>query len=257
MSNPVVGELVRECRHPRAVHVHGTRAAYVADRCRCPACRQANREAAQGRRRAIAYGRWQPYVDAGPIREHLQRLREAGLGIERIIQLSGVGSGTVRQLVYGDRRTGAAVRRVRPATAARLLALDPAATPLAGGHLTDSIGTRRRLQSLIAAGWSLPRLAQQVGSPGERVTFQPAEAADQDVHRSNCCRRLHGVGSRRPATIHAWATTRGRSRTRAGSRAWLGTTAGLGRHRRRSRACTGAGDARVSSRLSPAASVVR
>jgi hypothetical protein len=162
MSNSVRGEPVRECRHPRAAHVHGTRAAYVADRCRCCACREANREAARRRRRAIAYGRWQPYVDASPVRAHVKRLRDAGLGVERIIEVSKVGSGTVRQLIYGDRRTGAVVRRVRPTTAARLLAIDPDRATPAGGCVTDSTGARRRLQALLAAGWSLPRLAQQV-----------------------------------------------------------------------------------------------
>ena len=49
----------------------------------------------------------------------------SGLGIDRIIALSGVGSGTLRQLLYGSRRTAEPIRRVRTATAERLLAVHP------------------------------------------------------------------------------------------------------------------------------------
>jgi len=111
----------RECAHPRARHQHGTRTAYVADRCRCPDCREANRLAGRARSRAIAYGRWTPYVDTTPIRQHVQRLRAAGIGIDRIIELSGVGSGTLRQVLYGQPRTKTPLRRIRQITAHRLL----------------------------------------------------------------------------------------------------------------------------------------
>jgi hypothetical protein len=153
---------VGECVHPRARRVHGTRAAYVADRCRCTACRRANRRAAQARRRAIAYGRWQPYTEAGPVREHVQALRAGGFGVERIIAVSGVGSGTVRRLLYGNRRTGAPLKQIKTATAHRLLAVEPGAA-IAAGSLCDAAGTARRLQGLIAAGWSLNRLAGHLG----------------------------------------------------------------------------------------------
>jgi hypothetical protein len=142
--------------------VHGTRAAYVADRCRCTACGRANRLAARARRRAIAYGRWQPYTDAGPVREHVQALRTGGFEVERIIAVSGVGSGTVRHLLYGNRRTGAPLKQITTATARRLLAVGPGAG-IAAGSLCDAAGTARRLQLLIAAGWTLNRLAGHLG----------------------------------------------------------------------------------------------
>ncbi|HEX6434527.1 MAG TPA: hypothetical protein VFZ87_09800, partial [Gemmatimonadales bacterium] len=150
---------IRDCCHPRAAHQHGTRAAYVADRCRCVACREANRVAARVRSRAIAYGRWQPYVDAGPVREHLHRLRAAGLGIERIIAVSGVGSGTVRVLLYGADDPGGRARQLRARTAERLLAIQVPATGPASGALCDATATHHQLRTLLEAGWSWTQLA--------------------------------------------------------------------------------------------------
>jgi hypothetical protein len=150
---------VRDCVHPRARHVHGTRSAYVADRCRCQACREANRRDARARSRAIAYGRWQPYVDAGPVREHVRLLRAAGLGIDRIVAISGVGSGTVRLLVYGDREASAG-RRLRATTAERLLAVEISGSGAAGGALCDATQTHLQLRSLLAAGWTWAHLGE-------------------------------------------------------------------------------------------------
>ena len=61
--------VTRECTHPQACHQHGTRAAYVRDRCRCTDCTAANTAASRTATRERIYGR-QPYVDAGPVREH-------------------------------------------------------------------------------------------------------------------------------------------------------------------------------------------
>ena len=157
----------RDCHHPRAQHRHGTRAAYVADRCRCDDCRQANCADAAARRRAIAYGRWQPYVDAAPVRQHIEQLRAAGLGINRIVALSGVGSGTVRQLVYGD-RAGQPTRRVRAATARAVLAV-PLGRP-AGGALVPAAGARRLVTDLEAAGYTRQDLAARLGRSSASLT---------------------------------------------------------------------------------------
>jgi hypothetical protein len=58
--------VTRQCTHPQARHRHGTRAAYVRDRCRCPDCTAANTAASHTATRERIYGRWQPYLDAGP-----------------------------------------------------------------------------------------------------------------------------------------------------------------------------------------------
>ena len=152
--------VVRDCLHVRVRHQHGTRAAYVQDRCGCGPCTAANTEAERRRSTAIAYGTWTGLVDAGTVRTHVQSLRAQGLSLKRIAQLSGVGQGTVNALVYGEpARRRPPLTQVRPDTQRRLLAVrfQPAAVP--AGRRVDATGTRRRLQALATLGWSVVSLA--------------------------------------------------------------------------------------------------
>ncbi len=124
---------VRPCQHPRAHHEHGTRAAYVLDRCRCPACSTANTTQARKRTTEIAYGRWQGLVDATAARQHVQALRDAGLSLPRISILAGVGQGTLNGLIYGEPARGKPPSaRLRSDTATRLLGVTPRAVSTAG-----------------------------------------------------------------------------------------------------------------------------
>lgn len=145
----------RECFHPRSQHVHGTRAAYVKDRCRCPDCTAANTAASRTADRQRAYGRWQPLVPAAPVHEHLVALRASGIGVERIATLANISVSHVRELA-GPRRGD---RRIRPCTATRILRITVDAAEGAPRSQVDATGTRRRLQALIAIGWSLEALA--------------------------------------------------------------------------------------------------
>lgn len=152
------------CTHPRAHHPHGTRARYTLDRCHCRDCRQANRSAERDRQRQIAYGRWQPYVDAGPTRSHIAQLREQGVGLKRLATLSGVSHGSLSQLVYGCPVRGRGPsRRIRPDSAAKILAVAGTLDDLGSRVGVDATGTHRRLQALVARGWSMARLARQLG----------------------------------------------------------------------------------------------
>lgn len=162
---------VRDCQHTQAHHKHGTRLAYVLDRCRCPACSRANTLDARRRRTAIAYGRWTGLVDAAPARAHLQALRAAGLSLQRIARLSGVGQGTVNALVYGQpARHLPPPSQVRAGTERRLLAVDARAVTLPAGHRVPATGTRRRLQALAAIGWSIPALSEQLALSHRTLT---------------------------------------------------------------------------------------
>src|SRR3954470_25062258 len=109
--------VAREAPHPRARHQHGTRAAYVKDRCRCADCTAANTAVSRTAARERLYGRWQPYVDAGPVREHLAALRVAGIGVERIAHLAGLSVSHIRELAEHSRGDTPGTRRVRPDTA--------------------------------------------------------------------------------------------------------------------------------------------
>ena len=177
---------VRCCLHVQVQHEHGTRAAYVLDRCRCAPCTAANTAQARRRSTAIAYGTWPGLVDADLTREHLRALRAAGLSLQRIAELSGVGRGTVSALVYGTQgRQAPPPARVRADTQRRLLAVhfDPAS--VAAGRRIAATGTRRRLQALTALGWSASCLALQTDRTARTLRrILLAELVTADTARS-------------------------------------------------------------------------
>ncbi len=171
---------------------HGTRARYAhgpgpgkGPGCRCDECTAANRAAARQRDRAILYGRWQPFADAGPAREHVQALARHGIGRRRAAELAGMSAGAMSRLLYGGPGSRPPTRRIRPQTAAAILAIRPSADLVAPGVLVDAAGTQHRVQALVAAGWSQAQLAGQLmTSPGhvgallreDRVTAAMATA---------------------------------------------------------------------------------
>jgi hypothetical protein len=152
-----------ECRHTRVHHQHGTREAYVLDRCRCPACSGANTIAERDRRRAHVYGRARGNVPADEARDHLRSLTAAGIGVKQAALLSGVAYSTLARLLWGDAGRGKPPNQhVRASTAARILAIEASAANLADGGRVDATGTRRRLQALITIGWTRASLARQL-----------------------------------------------------------------------------------------------
>src|SRR6478736_9948301 len=153
----------RDCRHPGSPHAHGTRRAYVSDRCGCTRCRAANRTAEEHRTAAIAVGQWNPYADAEPVREHLEHLRREGLGIERIARLSSVSRETVRRLLSYRPGHEARPHRLRISTANRLLGLLNAEEACSPRRLVIADSTRDRINALTAAGHTLTELSRMIG----------------------------------------------------------------------------------------------
>lgn len=145
---------------------HGTYVAYVIDRCRCADCRRANREYERARA-----ARLEPaYVSAGPARAHLAMLAAAGVGLKQVAKVSGVSTGTLSKLVYGDGTRGLAPsKRVRKATADRILAVWPSA--LAAGARVDAAATWRLIDEMVAAGVPKARIAERLGTgPGLQLS---------------------------------------------------------------------------------------
>ena len=154
----------KPCLHKVAEHRHGTRACYVLDKCRCEPCAAANAATERQRARLSAYGRWQPYVDAAPTRAHVEKLRAAGMGLKQVAAVSGVPHGGIAKLMYGEPRRGLAPsKRIRWETAIRLQAVHATIDTLAGGARIDPTGTRRRVQALVALGWSQSQLCARIG----------------------------------------------------------------------------------------------
>lgn len=155
-----------DCTCPKAVHEHGQYATYIAHKCRCTVCITANRNKERIRRRAKLYGRhW--LVDAEPARQHIRHLMAAGMGLKTIARAAGYsGSGQITSIVYGKYWTQPDHPERRPPrkqigrdAEARILAIRPALMPSAK---VDALGTTRRLQALVARGYSLLRIADQL-----------------------------------------------------------------------------------------------
>ena len=210
----------RSCRHPRTAHVHGTRAAYVRDGCRCPHCRAANTAASNARHRERAFGRWHPFIDAAPTREHVQTLRAAGIGLDQIAKLAEVSASHVRQLIYQRRDGRPPIQRVRPATAERLLRVHVSTANRAPRSHLDATGTRRRLQALVAIGWTPSRLAAEMGRStpelrrsmtSARVTATTAQQVRDLYERLWDVRPPHATSAQRAAidTSRAYARRHG------------------------------------------------
>ena len=151
---------------------HGTRARYVSgpdehgqagSGCRCAPCCGANRAAAAQRDRLILYGQWRPYADAARARRHARALGAAGIGWRRLGELAGVSSGAMSKLLYGGPGSRPPSRRIRAETEQKILAVRPGPESLSGGALVDATGARRRLQALVAAGYSQAALAARLG----------------------------------------------------------------------------------------------
>ncbi|MCW2900008.1 MAG: hypothetical protein JWO67_2273, partial [Streptosporangiaceae bacterium] len=71
----------------------------------------------------------------------------------------------VRNLLHG-RPGREPAKRIRPETAAAILAVQPKVQDLWAGARVDATGTHRRLQALVALGHSQARLAARLGQTG-------------------------------------------------------------------------------------------
>lgn len=164
-----------DCAHDGRPHRHGTRVAYVWDKCRCQPCTEASRVSQAERRRLQAMAVWNPdsydLVDGDLVRAHLRQLMAAGMGWKRVAAAAGVGASTVYPILYGKwihqpehPQHRPPRKQVTKAVADKLLAVT---LDLADGRQIDATGTRRRLQALAAIGLPQAQLARLIGwSPG-------------------------------------------------------------------------------------------
>ena len=158
-------------------------AGVAADRAGC------HRVYACWRARQIAYGRWQPWADAAPVREHVRQLHLAGASHQAIARAAGVATMTVYRLQHGEpARNRPAPARIRTQHAERLLAVTAAAIADAAGR-RDAAGARRRLRALIAMGHPAASLARYLGTP-PRTVWDLARGrtitVTQDLHAAVC-----------------------------------------------------------------------
>lgn len=233
-ADGVGGAPKRDCHHPRARHLHGTRAAYVRDECRCPSCTAANTAASDQLYRARAYGRWKPYVDASPSRAHITALRAAGIGVDQIAKLAGLSPSHLRGLI--DSSNGKPpFQKVRRETAERILAVPVDDSSRAANSRVDATGTHRRLQALVANGWTQQWLAHEL----RRSPANLRRSMTSDSVTARTAKLVHEVYERlwdaEPPQLLAVQRRASAAAPSARGHAQLAAAACLGRHRQRSR----------------------
>ncbi|MEU4772941.1 hypothetical protein [Micromonospora sp. NPDC023644] len=104
------------------------------------------------RRRQIAYGRWNRWVDPAPVREHILALRRRGIGRDTLARNAGVTEHTIRRILGGK------TTKVHVTCARKLLAVTNPQMPY-----VDATGSRRRLQALGTLGWDQSTLSARIG----------------------------------------------------------------------------------------------
>lgn len=137
-------------------------ARYRLDKCRCRRCRAACSAYRRQVTMRTTAGTWNPWVDAEPARAHVRELGAVGIGYKQVAKVAGVARTTVTKLLHGT-RGGPPTKRLRPETAAAILAVQPTPATFAPLARVDAAGTQRRIQALTCLGWSLTAQATEVG----------------------------------------------------------------------------------------------
>jgi lambda repressor-like predicted transcriptional regulator len=179
-----------------------------------PAMRAATARWMRRRRRLIAYGQWQPFVDAEPVRQHVQAIRETGMAITTLSEKTGVTIATLDHLVYG-RDPYPPARKIRTESATALLAYWPTLDDYPDLGVVDSTGTARRVQALAAIGWTAAAIHRQLGFGNvasiERVHTHPGVKA----RLARAIRDLYAwasIGQAEDHGVTAWVARRQRNR---------------------------------------------
>lgn len=133
----------------------------AANRPRCGSatgrCRNLVQPACRGmcKKHYLAWLRANRPVDSVPVTEHVERLRSAGFGYRRICDLAGVGFTTVREIAHPTPER----RFVSAPVARKLLAVTIEDRPAR----MDPTGAGRRIEALIALGYTENRIAEGIG----------------------------------------------------------------------------------------------
>lgn len=200
---------------------HGTMSRHKCHGCTCDDCRQAGNDYMRMRYRLMAYGRWQPYVNAEPVRAHVRMLSSFDIGITQVRILSGVSGGAFSRLLYGRGEQGPS-RRVRTETADKILSIKPSLDAVAPNALVDSTGTKRRLQALVAVGWHQRELARRLGLDRNAVHDQLHQSALAYGSTARAVRDLYNqlwnVTPESEGIAERWANE---ARTLAKAKGWM------------------------------------
>lgn len=140
-------------------------------------------------------------VDSRPVAEHLKRLSAANISFPRIGELAGLAPSTVFNAICKP--------RVQARTAQKILAVPVPSTarPHRNKNLAPAIGTKRRLQALVAMGYTNQELANLVDYPEcqfpkllftkKWVSVEVAKRAEDVFNRLQLVPPADGIHARR------------------------------------------------------------
>lgn len=152
-------------RRVAALKPHGTRARYVAGRCRCMLCRAANSRYSvyrdHARRQA---GDERQIVSAARARAHIVTLSKKGVGYKTVADVANVAETIVFAIRSGRRK------QVRKNTATAILSVTAAL--IADRALVDAGPTWEIIRGLIEDGYSKTQLAAWLGSKAKVPALQ-------------------------------------------------------------------------------------
>lgn len=106
-------------------------------------------------------GTWEPFTDPAPTQAHITHLRSQGLSVRAIARMAGVPLSTLSPIAWPEHVTSRV--KIRHATEAAVLAVRFDLDHIPGEAFIPATGTRRRLQALAAAGWTMGWVAEQLG----------------------------------------------------------------------------------------------
>ena len=150
----------------------------------------------QRRRRREAMGLpSDSFVDAEPVRLHIEKLRAAGVSLRAISAEAGISHMVISRLLYPIGSYPPS-RRIQEENAAALLAVHY--RPQLLEH-PSAIGAQRRLQALIARGWPIAQIGEEMGMDRRNLwtLIYRNETVHPDTHR-RVCEVYHQLWTREP-----------------------------------------------------------
>lgn len=129
------------------------------------------------------------YVPADPVRQHVLRLRDFGIGHRQLAKVAKVSPVVIMTLLNGHPAyPGRPTTRITYGAATRLLRIEPEHRHLADGAMIGSRGSQRRIQALCSVGYSLRWQADTIGTKfanyqrilkQDKITKSMAERIDE------------------------------------------------------------------------------
>ncbi|HEY3559629.1 MAG TPA: hypothetical protein VGL05_19305 [Kribbella sp.] len=190
---------------------HGRRSGYLAG-CRNTCCSEPNRRWTKQWRLQAARNGGRTTVPTEPIRQHVLQL-QSSMSLSAIGKACGMNSSQMVRLVRGDHP------RMWADTARRLLAVRP--DMQVGGAYVSAVGSRRRVQALVAVGYGLERIEPYLSGYG-RTNLRMLANGDRGWITSDVAQRIKAayeeLSMRQPAAPtrqHQAGITKSRNRARA------------------------------------------